>query len=145
MSQYAASVPADGSVSPAIQKFFESFYRTSDTGEAHEAYAEHFTKDGTLVMIADEVKGHSAIVQKRHAMWASVSSRSHKPTRIFAFGPGSEDVMLYGTVDYSLKDGKKASGVEWAARAHFVEQNGELKMDFYQVYLDSASMAAKAK
>lgn len=45
--------------------------------------------------------------------------------------------MLYGIVDYALKDGKKASDVEWAARAHFVEQDGALKMDFYQVYLVS--------
>lgn len=59
MSQYKASVPADGSVSPAIQQFFESFYRTSDTADAHEAYAEQFTNDGTLVMSADEVKGRA--------------------------------------------------------------------------------------
>lgn len=44
--------------------------------------------------------------------------------------------MLYGTVKYGLKAGGE-SGVEWAARAHLVKQDGKVKMDFYQVYLVS--------
>lgn len=68
-------------------------------------------------------------------MWEKVATRSHKPTKIFSFGPNSEDMMLYGTVDYALKDGKKAHGIDWAARAHLVQESGTLKMDFYQVYL----------
>lgn len=46
--------------------------------------------------------------------------------------------MIYGTVDYILKDGKKAS-VEWAARAQMVqnESSAGWKMEFYQVYLVS--------
>lgn len=45
--------------------------------------------------------------------------------------------MLYGTVDYTLKDGRGTT-VDWSARAHFVKKEGEeLKMDFYQVYLVS--------
>jgi hypothetical protein len=47
--------------------------------------------------------------------------------------------MLYGTVDYTLKDGRSAT-VDWSARSRFVEETGgELKMDFYQVYLVSSS------
>jgi len=42
--------------------------------------------------------------------------------------------MLYGTVDYELKDGK-ATTVDWSARAHFAQEDGQLQMDFYQVYL----------
>jgi len=42
--------------------------------------------------------------------------------------------MLYGMVDYVLKDGSKKS-VDWAARAHLVKYGGVVKMDFYQVYL----------
>lgn len=67
-------------------------------------------------------------------MWEKVAKRSHKPVKIFPFGAGSDEVMLFGTVDYELKDGKKAS-VDWAARAHFAQEDGALKMDFYQVYL----------
>ena len=44
--------------------------------------------------------------------------------------------MLFGTVDYTLKDGR-STGIDWAARAHFVEDKGALKMDHYQVYLVS--------
>lgn len=69
-------------------------------------------------------------------MWEKVSSRCHKPLKIFPFGPNGDEVMLYGTVDYGLKDGKNAS-VDWAARAHLVQEEGTVKMDFYQVYLVS--------
>ena len=44
--------------------------------------------------------------------------------------------MLYGTVQYGLKAGGE-SGLEWAARAHLVKDDGRVKMDFYQVYLVS--------
>lgn len=57
MSQYTASVPSDGSVKPEVLSFFESFYRISDTANAHEDYANQFTADGNLIMIADNVKG----------------------------------------------------------------------------------------
>jgi hypothetical protein len=41
-------------------------------------------------------------------MWEKVAARLHKPLKIFPFGSGSEELMLHGTVDYELKDGKKA-------------------------------------
>ena len=67
-------------------------------------------------------------------MWEKVAKRSHKPIQIYAFGAGSDDVMLHGTVDYVLKDERKTS-TTWGARAHFAKEDGELKMDFYQVFL----------
>jgi hypothetical protein len=73
----------------------------------------------------------------RHGMWEKVASRSHKPSMIYPFGKGGDDVMLHGTVDYELKDGKRAEGIEWAARAKFGAEDGGLKMVFYQVYLVS--------
>jgi len=45
--------------------------------------------------------------------------------------------MLYGTVDYDLKDGRQNS-VDWAAHAHLVKEGDAVKMDFYQVYLVSS-------
>ncbi|KAI7105225.1 hypothetical protein KC352_g37164 [Hortaea werneckii] len=94
-------------------------------------------------MASKEAQGRDEILQIRIGMWEKVAKRSHKPGKIFPFGAGSDEVMLFGTVDYELKDGKKAS-VDWAARAHFAQEDGELKMDFYQVYLDTAAMS-KAK
>jgi hypothetical protein len=79
----------------------------------------------------------AGIIEMRHGMWEKVASRSHKPSMIYPFGKGGDDVMLHGTVDYELKDGKKAEGIEWAARAKFGAENGGLKMVFYQVYLVS--------
>ena len=74
-------------------------------------------------------------------MWEKVAKRNHTPLQIYAFGAGSNDVMLHGTVDYVLKDDKKTS-TTWGARAHFAEEDGELKMDFYQVYLVSKARLA---
>lgn len=70
----------------------------------------------------------------RNGLWEKVQTRRHHPTKIFPFGPNGNEVMLYGTVEYVLKDGKK-SGLEWAARGHLVKEGGEVKMDFYQVYM----------
>src|ERR1700761_3500483 len=67
-------------------------------------------------------------------MWEKGSSRSHQPLKIFPFGGGSGEIMLYGVVDYVMKDGKKA-GVDWAARGQLVKENGRVKWDYYQVYL----------
>lgn len=68
-------------------------------------------------------------------MWAAVTARSHAVTKIFPFGSGSNEFMLYGTVKYTSKTGQD-SGKEWAARAELVEDaSGELKFKFYQVYL----------
>jgi len=78
------------------------------------------------------------ILTLRRGMWEKVSSRQHKPLKIFPFGSSTDEVMIYGTVDYGLKDGRQAS-VDWAARAHLVKEDDAVKMDSYQVYLVSSS------
>jgi hypothetical protein len=49
------------------------------------------------------------ILQIRKGMWAAVASRLHNPIKIFPSDSGSSEVMLYGTVAYTLKDGRKAN------------------------------------
>lgn len=134
MSQYSASVPSDGQVNPSVKSFFERFYEVSDNPTGHEQYADMFTSNARLIMGLNEVSGREAIIKMRHGMWEKVAKRDHKPAQIYSFGSGSNDVMLYGTVGYTLKDGKGTT-VDWAAKAHFVEEAGSLLMDFYQVYL----------
>ncbi len=73
------------------------------------------------------------IIQMRQGMWEKVASRKHVAEKIFAFGPGSDEVMLHGTVEYGMKDGTKALK-EWAARAKMSKEGGRVKMSFYQVY-----------
>jgi hypothetical protein len=54
--------------------------------------------------------------------------------KVFPFGENASEVMIYGTVDYQTKSGKELT-VEWAARANLVNEDGSVKMSFYQVYL----------
>jgi hypothetical protein len=72
----------------------------------------------------------------RKALWEKVASRKHVASKIFPFGPDSNEVMLRGTVQYGLKAGGE-SGLEWAAYAKLTKVDGGVKMEFYQVYLVS--------
>jgi hypothetical protein len=67
-------------------------------------------------------------------MWKNVSSRTHKPHKVFPYGPNAKELMLFGTVNYGLKSGETSSK-DWAARAQLVNEDGRVKMCFYQVYL----------
>jgi hypothetical protein len=69
-----------------------------------------------------------------------VAKRKHSIEKIFPFGDNSNEVMLYGTVDYVLKNQKEVM-VEWAARAVLTEEKGKWKMHFYQVYMDAGAVA----
>jgi hypothetical protein len=66
MSQYEASVPDDGSLKPGIASFFEAFYAISDTAEAHEQYADHFTSDAKLIMASKETSGRQGMLSLMH-------------------------------------------------------------------------------
>lgn len=57
MSQYQATLPSDNSVKPETAKYFETFYKISDTPDAHDRYTEQFTKDATLIMATSVSKG----------------------------------------------------------------------------------------
>jgi len=49
-SQYKLQLPSSVAQDPAIVQFFEDFYATSDTPDAHEKYAAMFTDDATFVL-----------------------------------------------------------------------------------------------
>jgi len=142
MSSYTSSWPTDSQQDPAVAKFFEQFYKISDTPDGHETYANQFTRNATLVMVSKKAEGRDAILKMRQGMWERIVKRSHNPIKIFPFGNNADEVMLYGTVDYVLKTGGEVN-VDWSARAHLSKEEGELKMDFYQVYLDSAAQQPK--
>lgn len=57
MAQYNASVAEDGSLKAGVASFFEAFYAISDTAEAHEQYADYFTRDAKLIMGSKETSG----------------------------------------------------------------------------------------
>ncbi|KAG9235302.1 hypothetical protein BJ875DRAFT_504134 [Amylocarpus encephaloides] len=135
---YASSYPSGIDVDSGIKHFFEDFYKTSDTPDVHDSYADAFTANATLIMASRKHVGREEILALRRSMWEKVSSRLHTPVKIFPFGAGSKELMLYGTVDYLLKDGRKAK-VDWAAKANMVKDGEKWKMEFYQVYLDTAA------
>ncbi|KAL2074786.1 hypothetical protein VTL71DRAFT_8565 [Oculimacula yallundae] len=136
---YQSALPPGINLDDGIRAFFETFYKTSDTPDAHDAYADSFTEDADFVMASKRARGREEILAIREGMWTTVSSRLHTPVKIFPFGSGADELMLYGTVKYVLKDGR-GTEVEWAARAKMAKVEGEWKMAFYQVYLDTAAM-----
>ncbi|TKA70184.1 hypothetical protein B0A49_02719 [Cryomyces minteri] len=141
MSSYTFDLPSGVQFDAALKEFFEEFYAISDTPDAHEKYAQSFTKDAKVIMASKHVHGYDEILALRQGMWEKVASRKHKPLKVFPYGSNADEVMLFGSVDYGLKDGRSAS-VDWAGRAHLVKVDGKVKMDFYQVYLDSAAQNA---
>jgi hypothetical protein len=122
---YKSEYPTGVQVDDGIKAFFEEFYKTSDTPDAHEKYADSFTKDATIIVASKKAVGSEGvksrfsfkniyliflleILQFRKGMWTTIASRLHTPHKIFPFGSGSNEVMLYGNVVYTLKDGRKA-------------------------------------
>ncbi|EHK99134.1 hypothetical protein M7I_4966 [Glarea lozoyensis 74030] len=60
MSNYTSTYPTDTKVDPGIKTFFEEFYKISDTPNAHDLYAQQFTKDAVLVMASKRCEGSDA-------------------------------------------------------------------------------------
>ena len=79
----------------------------------------------------------SEIIKMRHGMWEKVAKRAHSIYKLYPFGASADEVMMYGAVDYEFKTGEKTS-TDWAGRAHFSQEDGQLKMNYYQVYLVSS-------
>ncbi len=78
-------------------------------------------------------------MELRKGLWSGpIQQRKHTLEKIFPFGSGEDarEVMLYGSVEYGLKNGKELT-VQWAARAVLAEYEGGLRFERYQVYLVS--------
>ncbi|KAL4896673.1 hypothetical protein BDV59DRAFT_199030 [Aspergillus ambiguus] len=135
----SALTPPNGA---AMVAFMENFYSLSDTESLHDQYVASFTDDATLIMGPKSATGSQDIRTLRHGLWTHVAARSHFPARIY-FG-GKNELMLYGTVKYRLKaDPSNEVEVPWAGRVVFADDEKNLKMKFYQVYLDTAAQSGK--
>ncbi|KAH6643297.1 hypothetical protein BKA67DRAFT_132206 [Truncatella angustata] len=144
MSQYKAEYPSGVTVDDDIVLFLERFYEVSDTPGAHDAYVDQFTSDATFKLGSKTSQGRDEITTMRHGMWTAVAQRKHTVYKIFPFGSDSQEVMLYGSVEYELRAGDKAT-VEWGGRAVLEKstEDGKYRMKFYQVYLDPAGATKK--
>lgn len=67
-------------------------------------------------------------------MWEKIKSRSHRPLKVFPFGPNSSEVMIFGSVEYEFKAGG-SNGLEWAARGVLETDDGRVVWSDYQVFL----------
>lgn len=135
-----------------VTRFFEEFFRISDTPDVHEQYTRNFAENATFILASNTSKGREGenlisiyflnhadtcieILQTRTGMWSAVVSRRHTVHKIFPFGNNTNEVMLYGHVAYDLKNGGH-SEKDWAARAVLTKSPDEsLQLEFYQVYL----------
>lgn len=119
------------------------FYKKSDDPEDHDGYADFFTDEASLIMGLKHYKGRegrlhrrklmSEILQFRKTTWAAVASRHHVLTDTYP--KSHNDIMLMGTVQYELKNGKSLKS-EWAGRMYLVDG----KISFYQVYIDASPL-----
>ncbi|GJN89423.1 hypothetical protein Rhopal_002403-T1 [Rhodotorula paludigena] len=147
---------APASLSQAKRDFLAAFYRTSDQPDAIDDYLAFLAPDVDFIMGLNAVHGHQGLFQPvrkiRENMWGGVQTRRHQPHAVFvqdaAGGDGNDDgarqLMLHGTVDYGLRNGKTVDAVGWAALVVFADSDGtsgELKMQRYQVWLDGAPLA----
>jgi len=117
--------------------FIAAFYAVSDdsSSEAVEKYLTFLTEDCDFIMGLASMKGHGAVREMRKTMWGGVATRRHVPEQVF-IGKDENDLMLYGTVDYGLRNGSKVDKVGWAARMVFVDD----RMQRYQVWLDGTPL-----
>lgn len=67
MSAYASEYPSV-EFDSAYKEFFEQFYATSDTPDAHEEYVGNFTNDATLIMASKKVKGSDGMLCRQLAI-----------------------------------------------------------------------------
>jgi hypothetical protein len=70
-------------------------------------------------------------------MWSAVSSRHHT-FEYFVNARLPDTYLLQGTVKYGFKDGTEGY-MEWLAKAIFVGEGRERRLDFYQVFFNAGS------
>lgn len=130
MTNYSSNINSN------LKNFIISFYKTSDTppSELDNEYTNYFTNESPLIMGLIKVKNHKEIIQLRKTMWEKVSTRNHVVENVAEISPNN--LLINGYVEYLLKDGNKAI-TDWAAHMKVIDDNndGNYKMEFYQVYL----------
>ncbi|CAG1966190.1 unnamed protein product [Fusarium graminearum] len=67
----------------------------------------------------------------------STDKSVHMLYKVFPFGVGALEVMLHGRTVRQSPEGVELDGADWAARMHFREIDGEVKIDLYHIYMVS--------
>ncbi|KAK6197615.1 uncharacterized protein RJT21DRAFT_123443 [Scheffersomyces amazonensis] len=124
-----------------LQQFITNFYKISDLKPPTEndPYLNFVSESPTIVMGSNKFEGRANIAAMRKGMWTFVTHRHHVPQNVSTVVEDKR-YLVNGYVEYTLTNGKQLS-TDWAAYIEFGE-GLELKLNYYQVYLDTAPMKA---
>jgi len=124
--------------------FIKGFYAVSDDPTKLDDYVAHFTPDAEVKMgIAPSATGAEGIRKLRSSMWSVIATRHHRPMGVYVLDAEAREVMVYGDLDLGLKNGERVY-IQWSGRIVF-GPGPDLKMSFYQVYMDTGPIQAAAK
>ncbi|KAH7081439.1 hypothetical protein BKA63DRAFT_208420 [Paraphoma chrysanthemicola] len=102
---------------------------------------EIFTSNGSLSAAAGTATGSSEIRRCRDNAWNVIQKRRHVVQRVYTQAPDGSDIMIIGSADMSLVDGRTVT-MEFTGR--FIIENDAVpgpKLQSYQVWVDSAPLA----
>lgn len=129
-----------------VKEFVTAFFKASDTKPpappSVDPYTTYFSSSPVLKMGSlPESASIEDIAATRQKMWKGVASRHHVVKKVFVNnepGTKADEIILSGTVEYGLEDGK-TNTVSWVSRMIFDEkereENDNVVLKFYQVYL----------
>ena len=138
----ASAVPAR-LLDPAVRLF-----KSWDMPDSDDAYLTSFFPDASL-LFGTLSKGHSAIKAAREALIhptnGPVVDLQHDLEKYFVLAgadtaddKGDAEIIMSGSIWYLLRNGVKVPA-HWASRAEMAvdPSDGETRIRFYEVYLDS--------
>lgn len=131
----ASHAVAGQQVPPHIAQFVDDFYRVTDE-EDPKAYANMYTKDGSLFVVASR-KGREEIEAGCRASYTQRDNSVHRYHHIMVTQPDRE-LFVTGDIDFDRRvDGEKIRNVPWVARITLREEEGSLKIEDYYVWVVS--------
>jgi len=100
---------------------------------------EIFFRNGTMIAPGGTAKGSEEIRKSRVDAWKVVKKRRHEVVRVYSRDAEGKDVLLIGTAEMGLANGKEIKG-DFTARMVFADDNGTEKLKLYQVWADSGAL-----
>ncbi|KAI1384559.1 uncharacterized protein F4822DRAFT_433102 [Hypoxylon trugodes] len=139
-NNYIPAFPSDRAIDERVQEFVSRFYETSDDPTKNEEWLGYFLPDAVIIIGDKSAKGTEGLRKFRQGMWEHVEQRRHTPEKVFpaSFGGTGDgayvEYMLHGSLDLITKNGEKQA-ISWAGRAVLKDVEGNLKYQYYEVYL----------
>ncbi|KAL4807981.1 hypothetical protein BDV18DRAFT_134075 [Aspergillus unguis] len=146
---------ANHSAIPApLDKILPLFYKSWDDPQSSDGhwYLDAFAPEAELVF-GQRMKGHDAIRAFRTSIInpkdGPIVDLEHTMGKCFVLPgapeSGRQEVLVNGTIWYQLKNGVKIEE-DYASLGLFVDQgDGDYKIEFYEVYVDSLALATALK